>query len=165
MADLLAAGSAWLAGMQKRNASISVKLRRRGYADVVVSATAGTTRVEQDTGDNSTMRFESRDYLISVDDYRFGGVKSTPRDHDRIVEVRDGVEVVYEAFPFAGEACARWMDQSGVRWRIHTKLVEAAPQLLTENQLRTILDLLPVIGDSFEENEMRHTLGIVSLAA
>jgi hypothetical protein len=165
MANLLATGAAWQAAHLKASVSLTVTLRRRGYADVVVSATPGATRVEQEYDDGSSLRMQSRDYLIATDDYRFGGVLTEPRDGDLVIETVDGVERQYEARPFAGESCARPMDQSRVMWRVHTKLVTRTAQLLTENQLRAILGLMPVIGDEWNENELRHLAGIASLAA
>jgi hypothetical protein len=165
MTNFLQSGSTWLAGMLKTSVSVSVTLRRRGYADAVVSATPGTTRVEQEMDDGSSLRLESRDYLIDVDDYRFGGVITNPQDGDLVIETIDAVERQYELRPFAGESCARHMDQYRIKWRCHTKLVTRTAQLLTENQLRAILGLMPIPGDEWNENELRHLNGIASLAA
>lgn len=157
--------TSWLRGKLLTGNSITVTLRRRGFADVVVSATPGTTRVEQEFDDGSSLRMQSRDYLIATDDYRFDDALTEPRDGDLIIETVDGVERQYELRPFAGESCARPMDQSRAMWRVHTKLVTRTAQLLTENQLRAIIGLMPVIGDEWNENELRHMAGIASLAA
>lgn len=165
MPNFMNQGAAWLAGKLRAGNSITVTLRRRGYEDVVVSATPGTTTVEQEMDDGSSMRTQSRDYLIATDDYRFGGTLYDPQDGDLVVETVAGVERQYELRPFGGEPCARPMDQSRVMWRCHSKLINRTAQLLTENQLRALLGLMPVIGESWSENELRHMAGIPSLAA
>lgn len=168
MSNLLARGAAWQAARLKEIASISVTLRRRGYADVSgVLVTPGTTAIEEIMGDGSSMRSQSRDYLIAVSDYVFGGVECEPQDGDLIIETAGGIERHYQLLPFGGERCSRPSDQSRVMWRCHTKLVQRSPtRQLTENQLRALLGLLPVIGtDGFDENELRHMAGIVSTAA
>lgn len=150
----------------QRVAGVSVSLRRRGYADVSVTALPGSTMVEQITGDGSSMRSQSRDYLISVSDYAFGGSVSTPQVGDLIVETVDGVEQLYQLLPFAGEACARHSDQTRVTWRCHTKLILRAPsRVLTEDQLRCLLGLMPTFTGTWTENKIRHAAGIVSTAA
>ncbi len=166
MANLLAAGSAWLAGMQKQHASISVTLRRRGYADVSgVLATPGTTAVEQITDDGSSSRHDSRDYLIHVTDYAFAGAASAPRDGDRIIDTSFGDERIYEVLPLGGEASSRPSDQFRTRWRIHTKLIEKPAPVLSLNQLRAILGLAPIPSSTtLSENDLRNNLGIVTYA-
>ena len=166
MANLLASGASWLAGMQKQNASISVTLRRRGYSDVTVSATPGNTLAEQVTGDGTSQRFASRDYLIHVTDYAFDGVASEPREGDRIIDSTFGDERIYEVRPFAGDPCARPSDQYRNRWRIHTKLIEKPTPTLSLNQLRAIIGLAPIpYSEDLSENDLRNNLGIVTNAA
>lgn len=160
-----ARGAAWMAGRLAASEAVSVTLRREGASDTVVSATPGSTRIEQDNGDGTFTRYETRDYLIEVDDYRFDDVLSQPQDGDLIIEIIDGVTRTYAALPVAGEACARHTDQHRVLWRVHTKLRTQSTRLLTMNQLRAICDCLPICGDEFNVNEQRHALGIVSLAA
>jgi len=157
--------TSWLAGKLLTGSPLTVSLRRRGYEDVVVSARTGTTAVVEELGDGSSQRHETADYLIKCDDYRFGGAISDPQDGDLIIETIDGVERQYELRPFGGGACAQPLDKSRSMWRCHVKLIVRTSQLLTENQLRAIVGLLPIIGDEWGENELRHQAGIVSLAA
>lgn len=162
---LLSRGSAWQAGRLAASESITVTLQRRGASDTVVTAVPGRTMIEQDNGDGTFTRFETRDYLIAVDDYIFDGVLCEPQDGDCVVEVIDDVSRTYAALPIAGEACGRHTDQNRVMWRVHTKLRTKTARILTQNQLRCLLGLMPIPGNNFDTNEVRHMGGIVSLAA
>lgn len=168
---LNAVGSAWQATAQAESASITVTLRRPGYDDVTgVAAVVGTTAIEQELEDGSSLRVDSHDFLIKASDYLIDGEQVEPADGDLIIETVDGVELFYELRPFAGEASARHMDQFRTRWRCHTLQVAEPPPPppeLTNNQLRAILGLLPIPsgdGGTLTENDLRHVAGIVSLA-
>lgn len=168
---LNAVGSAWQADQQAESASILVTLRRAGYDDVTdVVAVLGNTAIEEEREDGSSLRVDSRDFLIRATDYLIDGEQVEPADGDLIIETVDGTELFYELRPFAGEASARPMDQFRTRWRCHTKQVAepVTPTVeLTNNQLRAILGLLPVpsgSGGMLTDDDVRHVAGLVSLA-
>jgi len=168
---LLYSGASWQSGQLTANASVLVTLRRSGYSDVTdVPATVGTTAIEQEMEDGSSLRIDSHDFLIATSAYQFGGVVVEPADGDIVIETVAGIERQYQLRPFAGEACARPMDQFRLRWRCHTKLIESSEDPVadtwpTENQLRALLGLFPIVGDTWDENEIRHMAGLVSLGS
>lgn len=121
MADLLARGSAWLAGQRKRFGASAVTYRR-GESSVSILATVGRTERQIDEGNGLLTRVESRDYLVTAADLVIGGAAVFPRAADQVVEA-DGS--VYELMDFPGEGFCRWSDPYRVTLRIHTKRVSA----------------------------------------
>ena len=72
VANLLASGASWLAGMRSKTLPSPSRcapwlFRCDGECN------AGNTLAEQVTGDGTSQRFASRDYLIHVTDYAFDG--------------------------------------------------------------------------------------------
>jgi hypothetical protein len=120
-------------------------------------------------GDGSSMRHEADDFIIAVSAYLVHGVAVEPADGDIVITNIGGTLRRYELRPFAGEASARPLDQSRRMWRCHTKFIGTGSGIeqvdLTENQLRAIIRVLPIVGDEWSEDELRHALGIPSLAA
>lgn len=124
MVNLLQAGATWQAARLAEIAAVSVTLRRTGETDVTVSATPGRTPLEVDNGDGTSLRFESRDYLIEAADYAFAGTVTEPAEGDLILETISGVTRTYAVLPIPGESCWRYCDQNRVLIRVHTKLYE-----------------------------------------
>lgn len=142
MVNLLQTGRTWLTARQQESASVSVVIGRGG-STTTVSAVLGRNGIEQDNGDGTFTRYEGQDFLISVDDYAFADTVTEPQAIDTITYG----DKVYVALAIGGEPHARYSDQSQTVWRIHTKLRSDGDDeecLLTENQLRAILGVLPV---------------------
>jgi len=161
-------GSAWQADQLEVGSSITITLRRSGFDDVTLTAVHGSTVVEQILDDGSSMQLAADDFIIKTDDYRIDDELTEPADGDILITDIDGTLRRYELRPFAGEPCARPLDQSRVQWRCHAKFIgtgDVDAVELTENQLRCIIGIMPRIGsDGWDENELRHMAGIASLA-
>jgi hypothetical protein len=145
--NLLNQAATWLAGVQSTSIPVSVTIGRGG-SETDVTAVVGRSPVEQQQGDGTFTVYEARDYLIEVSDYAFSGTAVEPAQGDTIVETINGVDYTFAVMADGGEPPWRYSDQSRVRYRIHTKLRSTsnddAECLLTENQLRCILGVLPV---------------------
>lgn len=90
----------------------------RGAASVTVTASPGSTPVEQVVDDlGTTVRTAGTDWLIAVDELILDGSPATPRPGD--VFTVDGIE--WEVRPLGSEPCFTYSDAMGTQYRIHTK--------------------------------------------
>lgn len=122
MANLLEAGSSWLADQMKTHASVDV-VYERGAEQVAVKATVGKTEFELDDGSGVVVRIQSRDYLIHAADLQLGGAPTLPVAGDRIRETQGGTTFVYEVMAPGNEPHYRYSDAFRKLFRIHTKHV------------------------------------------
>lgn len=125
MADLLADGAAWLSGQLKTAAGRSVTYQRGGdTADVV--ATIGQSQFQSANESGAIEVWESRDYLISVNDLPFG----PPRRGDLVLEQVGGEILTYEVGAPRGISVAHY-DPFRTLARVHTTLSDAGLFVLT----------------------------------
>jgi len=117
MADLLKAGTDWLAAQAREHLSRPVTYRRGATVLTGVPAVVGTSvlRVADKAGNVRIVRTE-RDYLIWVGDLAALG---QPADGDLIDDATDGRR--YEVRPVQSEPAWRYSDSRHQRYRIHCK--------------------------------------------
>lgn len=136
MADLLAAGAAWLTSQLSAAAGSTVTYRR-GNDQADVTATIGRSEFEAQDQNGVVENWESRDFLIAASGLPFG----EPRRGDVIVETASSLELEYEVSSPRGVPVFRYGDAFRSIVRVHTKQVadgvsfvmtEADEQLLTE---------------------------------
>lgn len=119
MADMLAAGAAWMAGQLKSAAGTTV-VYVRGNQSVEVTATIGASAFEAANQSGVVERWESRDYLVATDDLPFGD----PAHGDKIVETINGGSVTYEVASPRGVPLWHYGDSFRLIVRVHTKQSE-----------------------------------------
>lgn len=143
MADMLANGAAWLAGQLKAAAGTTVTYVRGNQASEV-TATIGASAFESANQSGVLERWESRDYLIAVQDLPFGN----PVRGDLITEDVGGLLLEYEVASPRGVPEWHPADAFGVMVRVHTIQTDAGlTYLVTEagDQLATEADELIVV--------------------
>jgi hypothetical protein len=121
MQDMIAKGVDWLESQRKQHLAVMVGYRRQGALFVQpVAATIGGTRWDSMDAAGQVIRFETRDYFVSVDD-----LADPPRRGDVIVETVNGVERTYEVMiPGGANNPWSWADRAQRVRRIHTQLIE-----------------------------------------
>lgn len=136
MADMLAAGAAWLTSQLSAAASSAINYRR-GSDEAAITATIGRSEFEAQSDGGVIENWESRDFLIPFAMLPFG----EPRRGDVIVEVVGDLELEYEVAAPRGVPVYRPGDAFRSIVRVHTKqtadgvgflLTEAGEQLETE---------------------------------
>lgn len=123
MTDLLNSASDWLLDTLKASASVEVTLRRGASATPNLKATIGRTTFEEQQGEEVFHRFESRDYIIQVNDYQIAGVATEPQAGDTFDEVRNGKTYRYQIMSDGFESQWRFSDPFKKAYRIHTKQI------------------------------------------
>lgn len=93
MADLLAAGAAWLEQQRTRHLTTTVTYVR-GEIEVAVPATIGRTKYEADDGHVVRVEFTDRDFLILAADLVLAGQPTEPQRGDVIREGSHEFEVL-----------------------------------------------------------------------
>ena len=121
MQDMIAAGVTWFEQQRREHLAVTVDYLPLGALEAVsVRATIGGSRFEAVDASGQVMRFETRDFLIAVEDYAAAPVRG-----DQITETQGGVERIYEVtIPGGGQNPWLWADRSQRVRRIHTSLVE-----------------------------------------
>lgn len=136
MADMLAAGAAWLTSQLSAAASTAITYRR-GSDEAEITATIGRSEFEAQSDQGVTENWESRDFLIPFANLPFG----EPLRGDVIVEAVGDLELEYEVAAPRGVPVFRPADAFRSIVRVHTKqtadgvgflLTEAGEQLTTE---------------------------------
>ena len=125
MPDMLAIGSAWLAGQLKTAAGNAVTYRR-GSDEAEVTATIGRSEFEAQSQSGVVENWESRDYLITYGDLPFG----EPLRGDVIVETVGGDLCEYEVSAPRGVPVFHPGDAFRTVIRIHTKQIEGGAVFL-----------------------------------
>ncbi len=130
MTDILRTASDWLGRMFQQHASRSVIYSRDSDA-VEIKASVGRTIAEVTTNLGISIEIESRDFIFPADQLVLGDGQVEPQAGDRITELQDSVEYVYEVMPLGktlpvgGEsACFRYCDADHSMLRVHTKQVD-----------------------------------------
>lgn len=104
---------------------VEITYRREGD-EVKLTATIGSTKVEQEDGEGMVVERQVRDYLVATAELLLSGVKITPEINDLILEA-DGSDVhSYRVIP-VGEEHWRWGDPARQTRRIHTQYVGTSP--------------------------------------
>ena len=125
MPDMLAIGSAWLAGQLKAAAGSTVTYRR-GSDEAEVTATIGRSEFEAQSQGGVVENWESRDYLITYADLPYG----EPQRGDVIVETVGGDLCEYEVSAPRGVPVFHPGDAYRSLVRIHTKQIESGAVFL-----------------------------------
>lgn len=112
----------WLDSQRKAHLSVPVTYRR-GESSCELSATVGRTVFRIEDEYRRIIRYESRDYLISVADLIIDGTAIQPESGDQIIE--NGF--IYEVMAPANEPEWRYSDSCREIFRIHTKLTGFSP--------------------------------------
>jgi hypothetical protein len=115
MADMIAAGAAYLAARLKSSAGASV-VYQRGTNSGTVVATVGKSMFQTADANGLVENWESRDYLLTTSDLPFG----EPRRGDKIVEVQNGISVTYEVTSPRGVPLFHYGDAFRSTVRVHT---------------------------------------------
>lgn len=120
MQDLIAAGGAWFDAMRRQHLSVSVAYTRAGsMVPITVPATVGMSRWDSVDASGQLVRYETRDYLIGVDD-----LPAAPARGDRIAETDyTGKTSRYEVTAVGGNNPWQWADRGQRIRRIHTTLL------------------------------------------
>jgi hypothetical protein len=106
--------------------SVTVEIRR-GNQSTLVQATIGSTMFRVDTDEQANVVIRSVDFMIKAADYKFGGVKTKPRQSDGVVLTLAGERQTHELLRYGGEPEWRWADpHAQTEYRCHTKLVGTA---------------------------------------
>jgi hypothetical protein len=123
MADMLQAGTAWLAGKLRQHVSRQV-VYERGTDSVVVQATPGKTEFEQTDAQGFKTVSEVRDWLIPATELVLADVLTLPERGDRIRETEGDVVHVYEVVPVGGEPPYRFTDPYRTLLRVHVREID-----------------------------------------
>lgn len=131
MADMLAAGSAWLADQLAASASRSVRYYR-GSNYGSIAACVGASRFEAQGTSGVLETWESRDFIVKASALPFG----EPQRHDKIVDAVGGVDVTYEVTSPRGVNVWHYGDPFRQTVRIHTIAVDESSQMVPTLRLR-----------------------------
>jgi hypothetical protein len=119
MADLLRTGAAWLADQLKRSAG-TLCAYKRGNNTAQLTASISRSMFESQGTSGVVETWESRDYLVAVEELPYG----EPRRGDLIIEEIKGVATFYEVTTPRGVPVFHWADAFQAVIRIHTKQVD-----------------------------------------
>ena len=112
----------WLAGMMDAAAGRAVKYSR-GDASVMLLAVAGRSTFDLADADGTVTKWESKDWILSVDDLVLSRAKVKPAEGDTITEYANGTKYVYEVnLPGGGDAWSYTPDR--LKFRIHCKQIQ-----------------------------------------
>ena len=114
---MLEEAAAWLNSQREECLSIPVQYQFRSGGSVELTATVGRTLFRTEDQYGVTIRIESRDFLVSVDQ-----MPREPQRGDRITHAGR----VYEVLAPASEPVWRWSGPQHVTRRIHTKEIGGA---------------------------------------
>lgn len=120
MADMLQSASAWLDGMRRLHLSRQVSYTQASVTRPCL-ATVSQSAFETQTEMGVVERWESRDFIISVQDIPF----ETPKRGDIITEAVNSAMVAYEVCAPKGSPVWHWADANRTAVRIHTKARDA----------------------------------------
>lgn len=99
--NILAKGTAWLAGKLEEHAGTSVAYVR-GPLQVTLSATLGDSVFEEDDLEGATGVLEFKEFILNHASLILGGVKTLPARGDIIQISENGVLIDYEVNAPAG---------------------------------------------------------------
>lgn len=96
---------------------VDVTISRGASSTAISKAVPGRSQHDVTSNGQVVEQVQSRDYLIPVSAYQFGGVATLPQRGDRITEGSK----VYAVLAMGSEAQWRYTDQTQLILRIHTK--------------------------------------------
>ena len=114
---LLEDAATWLNDRRQECLSVLIEYRFRSGVSVELNASVGRTLFRAENEYGVTIRVESRDFLVSVEN-----LPDEPQRGDRIVYAGR----VYEVLAPNGEPVWRWSGSQHVTRRIHTKEIGGA---------------------------------------
>lgn len=114
---ILEEAAEWLNDQREKCLSVPIVYRRKGKMPVSMTASVGRTLFRSETENGVTIRVESRDFLVSVDQ-----MPREPQRGDRITYAGR----IYEVLAPNGETVWRWSGPQHVTRRIHTKEIGGA---------------------------------------
>lgn len=123
MQDMIAKGAAWFDAQRKQHLAVNVEYKPAASMFAKsVPATIGMTRWDSVDAAGAVVRFETRDYFVSVSDYQ-----PDPKRGDKIHEIdASGTRRTYEVMvPGGANNPWSWADRGQRIRRIHTQLVES----------------------------------------
>ena len=112
----------WLQQKRLDNATVPVTYKRGGDS-LAMEAQVGLTVYEEVDADGVVIRFESRDYLIALDEFE-APITMPPQIGDEIEETQDSATYTYRVTSIPGGQAYR-RDAHRLRVRIHTKRTSA----------------------------------------
>jgi len=116
--DILAGSSAWLDTQRLAHLSRTVAYVRDDRSDDIF-ATVDRSVFETQTDSGVVERWESRDFIISVTQFRL----DSPKRGDRVVERQGGTVMTFEVCAPPGAKLWQWADAYRTAYRVHTKLI------------------------------------------
>jgi hypothetical protein len=126
VATLSERGRDALVRRQKAAAGVSVTITR-GAETITVTAIPGATVYDSLVNGGPRTEISTRDYLVAVEDYVFGGAATTPAIGDRFAETVNGAVLVTECQnPKNGEQAWRYSSQWRALYRIHCHKAKAS---------------------------------------
>jgi len=114
---LLEEAAAWLNSQREECLSVPIEYLSKGGTPARMTATVGRTLFRSENEYGVTIRVESRDFLVSVDQ-----MPREPQRGDRITYAGR----IYEVLAPNGEPVWRWSGPQHVTRRIHTKEIGGA---------------------------------------
>ena len=119
MPDMIRDGAAWMA-VQLRASAGSDVVATRGEQSTTVTAIAGRSVFQSIDGSGVTETWESRDFIIAVEDLPFGDVQR----HDKFTETTDAGSRTYAVTAPRGIPIQSYTDAFQQSVKIHTQRVE-----------------------------------------
>lgn len=122
MQDLMAKAEAWFEGQRRTHLAIDVEYQPRGtFAPLPCRATLVVGRWDTIDKAGNLVRYETKDFFISADDYA-----ADPARGDRILVDESGVVEVYEVtIPDGRPQAWAWADRRQRVRRVHTNRLPA----------------------------------------
>ena len=114
---LLETAAVWLNSQREEGLSVPVQYQFRSGGSAELTATVGRTLFRSENEYGVTIRVESRDFLVSIDQ-----MPRDPQRGDRITHAGR----IYEVLAPNGEPVWRWSGPQHVTRRIHTKEIGGA---------------------------------------
>lgn len=119
MSDMLADAASWLTGQRSDNLSQTVTLHRGAKQTTGVKAAKAPVRSDSDPQFNIDVNHA--DWIVQATLYQINSAAVEPQKND-VIEEADGQK--WQVLPLGNEPEARFSDQYGNAWRIHTKRIK-----------------------------------------
>lgn len=118
--DLLAGGLDVIRGF----AGKPISYHRDGASPVEgIVAVKGTSRFTLKQFDGTSVVVITHDFMFAVEELVIDGEAAVPQVNDRIVEVKNETEFVYQVLDIEGVPCVAYADPGRTEFRVHTELI------------------------------------------
>lgn len=134
MADMIAAGSSWLAGQLSAHASVTCAYKR-GANTTQFLATIGRSQFEAANQNGVLENWESRDYIVRTEALPFG----KPNRGDIIVQELNGTPTFYEVSAPTNLPVFHFADAAQTMVRIHTRQLDKDQTFIITDQGEIII--------------------------